>query len=551
MSRLLRWVGVLAPLLLLGADCPGSGHVDHPVRIHVLPAGVPSSIRPPAVTETQTVRFRQETATHDVVLDEGLPVEGLVLAPPVDASVDPDSPATVGTAAVVVGRERSGRARFTLLADDQGQFALDRAAPGTYDLQVFADEFVGQYAAAYRTIEVPGEGLVEIELEYGYPLTARVAEYDLISKEWTGIGSLAVEAYAEDGPGELRHAGPRTETDDDGAFTLYLPEGEYTLRFATPSFRAEGETATSPVPFPTGLITGFRVPEDIDALAEEVEEDELPVVYAYPRFARHSLSGTLQAVGPQDSDPENNAAVTAWGVVHAPLGYEGLDEVDFVVGPLIRKVFSNDSGDFAFGAAEVGLPTAVYSMDVVPGFDSDAAAQRWTGEQAIDLSDDRQLGTLDLTARVDLWVGVLDDQDRPVEGARVELHDLGLSRYAQALVSDENGICQFQAGQGPHRVLAFPPEGSNQGRSLQDIEIGTSTQVHFAVLDPGIQVTGQVALGFDLLEGVTVRFYDPVDDTLLAEGRTGRSGTYELNVPRPWAWPELDDAAGDDDDSAE
>ena len=447
MSRVLRWIAPMIPLLLLGADCPGAGHVDREVQIHVLPAGVPSSTRPPAITETQTVRFRQDTATHDLVLEEGITLTGVVLAPPVDASVDPDSLATVGTAAVVVGRERGGRARFTELADDQGEFTLDRAAPGTYDLQVFADEFIGQYAAAYRTVELPGDEQLEIPLAYGYPMVARVAEYDLITKEWTGIGSMAVEAFVEDGPGELRHAGPRTETDEDGSFVLHLPEGVYTLRIASPSYWQDNGATAVPQPYPTGLITGFRVPEDLGALEDEVDEedDELPVLYAYPRFARHSLSGTLQAVGPQDADPENNAAVSVWGVVHAPLGYEGLDEVDFVVGPLTRKVFSNDNGDFAFGAADLGLPAAVYSMDVIPGFDSDASAQRWTGDQAFDLTDDRQLGTVDLTARVDLWVGVIDDQDRPVEGALVELHDLGLSRYSEALISDENGICQFQA----------------------------------------------------------------------------------------------------------
>jgi len=254
-------------------------------------------------------------------------------------------------------------------------------------------------------------------------------------------------------------------------------------------------------------------------------------------------------VGPFNTGQENNAEVTVWGVVHAPDEYAGLEEVDFVLGPIQRKVFTNDSGDFAFGAEAEGLPDAVYSMDVIPGFDSDGSAQRWSGDQAIDLTGgDRQLGDLDLTARVDFWVSVTDAQGRAVEGARVELHNLGLSRYSTALTSDENGVALFdKAEQGPHRVLVFAPDGEHLGRSAADLEIGTATQVHFAVLEPGIRVTGQVALNFDLLEGVTVRFYDPMDDTLLGEGRTGRSGTYEIDVPKAWAWPELDDSPGDDD----
>ncbi len=549
MSRRLRWLWLLVPLLL-GADCPGADHMDQAVRINVLPAGVPSSIRPPAVTETVNVRFRQETATHDLVLDEGVTVTGLVLAPPVDAGTDPDALATVGTAALLVGREREGRARFTEHADDQGMFTLENLATGSYDLQVVADEFVGQYSAAYAELELPGGALGEVHLQYGYPLTARIAEFDLISRERTGIGSMGIDAYEELALGELRHAGPRSHTDDDGNFTLHLPEGTYTLRIASPSYWPAEDGATEPVPYPTGLITGFRVPGDIERLKAEaaVEGHEVPYLYAYPRFARSSLSGSVRSVGPFDTGRENNAAVTVWGLVHSPTEYEGLDEVDFVVGPIRRKVFTNDSGDFAFGAEEEGLPAAVYSMDVIPGFDSDASAQRWTGDQAIDLTGgDRQLGDVDLTAKVDFWISVTDAQDRPVEGARVELHELDLSHYSRALVSDENGVVQFQAEQGWHRVIAFPPEDEHLARSLQDVEIGTATQVHFAVLEPGIRVSGQVALGFDLLEGVTVRFYDPADGTLLAEGRTGRSGTYELDVPRAWAWPELDDDPGDDD----
>lgn len=550
MIRPHRWLWLLLPVLL-GADCPGVDHMDHRVRIHVLPAGVPSSIRPPAITETMTVRFRQDTATHDVVVDEGVTLGGYVLAPSVDAGTDPEAEPTVGTAALLLGREQDGRARFTAHADDQGMFSVENLAPGTYDLTVFADEFVGQYGATYLELELPGQELIDVPLEYGHLLQARVAEFDLITRERIGIGSMAVDVFEELEDGELRHAGPRATTDADGDFSLYLPEGTYTLRVASPSYWPVGDGVTEPIPFPTGLVTGFRVPGDIERLEADAAAEglEVPFFYTYPRFRRASLSGTVRSVGPFNTGQENNAEVSVWGVVRAPSEYEGLEEVDFVLGPIERKVFTNDSGDFAFGAEDEGLPAAVYSMDVIPGFDSDGSAQRWTGDQAIDLTDgDRQLGDVDLTARVDFWVSVTDQQNRPVEGARVELHNLGLSRYSTALHSDENGVALFdKTEQGPHRVLVFAPAGEHLGRSAADLEVGTATQVHFAVLEPGIRVTGQVAEGFELLEGVMVRFYDPEDGTLLGEGRTGRSGTYEIDVPKAWAWPELDDDAGDDD----
>jgi len=543
--RRLPWL--LLPLLL-GSQCPGADHRDLWVVVDVLTAGVGSSDRPLPQTQMTQVRFHSETASQDLDLRASQSLDAAVFAPLVSQSEHDGDRALVPRSATLFFESREFDRRFTLQAES-GTVVEEPVLPGRYEMTVVPDEYPYRYAIAYEEVDIPGTDLSEIVLPWGYRLHARVVEHDItnLAEPEIGLSSMEVEAFTEVAPGEVVRTGPR-DTSDDGEVELYLPEGTYTLRIGA---RNDADSV-----FPVGLITGFRVPEDIDALEEEAEalDLDLPVLYAYPKFERRSLAGRLVSTGILGGGtPEGNAEVVVWGLVEAPPQYTGHEEVDFTSGPLRMRVYSTETGDFHFG--EAGLPAAAYSLDVVPGYYSDSSAQRWTGEQALDLTDTGlQMGDISLDARVHLYLRVENPQGEAVEGTRVEAHNLGLSGYVTSLETgttanaDAPGTVRLYLEQGPHRIAVVPPAASGLARSSFDVEIGPSTPPTVVQLEQGIHVSGQVSLLGELQGGVQVRLSDPWTGTVLGTGTARSSGTYELRVPYSWVWSDGED--GGDDDSA-
>jgi hypothetical protein len=543
---------LLLPLMLVGADCPGSDAVDMWVVVDVLTVGVETEEPPPAQSLVAKVRFRRETASRDLELAAATSVSGAVFAPDEALTDDPLPRAESHTDATLLFRNRSS-GRTSAVEALGGTFDADGIVPGSYHLTVIPDAYKFRYSFAYDEVEIPGADLSTLLVDWGHELTAEVVEFDLanLAQPILEIADLEIEAFAETEPGVLRRAGPRATTDSDGRFTLHLVPGSYTLRITS---RPEAAA-----PYPTALLTGFRVPEDIDALNAEAEAEgaEVPTLYTYPHFERRSLSGRLVATGPMGSESsEGNASVMAWGVVEAPQAYIGRDDVDFVIGSMRKRVFTSDNGDFAFGQEGQGLPAGAYGLDIVPGYYSDASSESWIGDQALDLHDDGlQLGDITLDSRVYLNLRVIDHRGREVDNARVEVRNLGVSGYVTAARTgaaegvDAPGTARMFLEQGPHEVTVVPPVDSTLARRSFEVEIGSAGRVMEVDLEEGIHVSGRVSVDDELLGGVQIRFSDP-DGTLLGIGESRPSGTYELRVPTTWAWPDID-AVGDDDDSAE
>ncbi len=534
--------------LLMGSQCPSAEYDDRWVLVDVQSSRAETSDPPPAQRQQVRVRFHRETASHDLDLDAGVPVEPEVLAPDEaeQGLTRTSSPADATLLLTSTDLQRS----ITLHAGE-GAPADQAVPPGTYDVTVIPDEYKHRYTVAYEQVTIPGDDLTGLEVDWGYPLTARIVEYDItnLADPILGLGDMEVEVFSEVEPGRLRRAGPRDTTDAGGDFTLYLPEGSYTFRISS--------RLTADRPFPVGLVTHFRVPEDLEALQAEAEAqgEDTPTFYAYPRFERRSLSGRLVASGPLGSEePEGNVSLVAWAVVEAPPQYVGSEVVDFTIGVMRRRTYSADTGDFHFGQEDAGLPAGVYSLDVVPGFYSDASAERWDGELAVDLTQDgAQLGEIALDSRVHLHLRVEDEGGDEVEGARVEVHNLGISGYVTAVNTgttasdDAPGTVRVFLEQGPHRVVVVPPEGSSLARTSFDLEISPTVPPTVVRLEEGIEVTGQVSMDAELVGGVQVRFSDPDTGEILGMGTARSSGTFELTIPTSWVWDELD---GGDDDSA-
>jgi hypothetical protein len=544
-----RHLTLLALLpLLLGSQCPSSEYDDRWVVVDVQSSRAETNDPPPTQRQQVRVRFHRETASHDLDLDAGVLVEPEVLAPDEaeQGLARTSSPADATLLLTSMDPQRS----ITLHAGE-GAPADQAVPPGTYDVTVIPDEYKHRYTMAYEQVTIPGDDLTGLEVDWGYPLTAGIVEYDItnLADPILGLGDMEVEVFTEVAPGRLRRAGPRDTTDTGGEFTLYLPEGSYTFRISS--------RLTADRPFPVGLVTHFRVPEDMEALQAEAEAqgEDTPIFYAYPRFERRSLSGRLVASGPLGSEePEGNVNLVAWSVVEAPTQYVGSEVVDFTIGVMRRRTYSTDTGDFHFGQEDAGLPAGVYSLDVVPGFYSDASAERWDGELAVDLTEDgAQLGEIALDSRVHLHLRVEDEGGDEVEGARVEVHNLGISGYVTAVNTgttasdDAPGTVRVFVEQGPHRVVVVPPEGSSLARTSFDLEISPTVPPTVVRLEEGIEVTGQVSMDAQLVGGVQVRFSDPDTGEILGVGTARSSGTFELTIPTSWVW---DDLEGGDDDSA-
>ena len=538
---------LLVPLLL-GGQCPSSEYDHRWVMVDTQASRTEVSDPPPAQRQEVRVRFHRETASVDLDLDAGVLVAPEVLAPD---GADLGAGRTYSPAdATLLLTSTDLRRSVTLHAGD-GAPAEQVVAPGTYDVTVIPDEYKHRYTMAYEQVTIPGDGLGELQVDWGAPLTARIVEYDItnLADPILGLGDMEVEVFTEIEPGRLRRTGPRDTTDAGGEFTLYLPDGSYTFRISS--------RLTAERPFPVGLVTHFRVPEDLEALLAEAEAqgEDTPTFYAYPRFERRSLSGRLVASGPLGGEePEGNAALQAWAVVEAPAQYVGSEVVDFTIGVMRRRAYSADTGDFHFGQEDAGLPAGVYSLDMVPGFYSDASAERWDGELAVDLTQDgAQLGEIALDSRVHLHLRVEDESGDEVEGARVEVRNLGISGYVTAVNTgttasdDAPGTVRVFVEQGPHRVVVVPPEGSSLARTSFDLEISPTVPPTVVRLEEGIEVTGQVSMDAELLGGVQVRFSDPDTGEILGIGTARSSGTFELTIPTSWVWGDLD---GGDDDSA-
>ncbi len=533
----MRWRALWPALLgaaTLGSQCPGDDHVDRWIIIDALPAGVSSEIAVPAQSMAVKVRFRRETASQDIELAPAVSVDGQVVAP--DASGTPTA------AGALLCFEDLETPRSYVVSAPEGRFLDRNLAPGLYDLAVIPDQDLSDLAIAYRQVTLPDDDLSVIDLEVGeHELEAVVAVYDLLDvpTEERGIPDIYVEVFTELDDGTLRRHGPRTTTDADGAFSVLLAEGRYTLRLSA--------AAEAAFPYPTVLITGFEVPGDIDALWEEAEAEgrATPILFTYPAFESRSLSGTLISTGPLSEAPEGNAAVTVRGIVEPASIYRDVDAVDFEIGYLERLVYSDSEGHFA-----LSLPPAVYTMDIVPGYYAQSSSQRWDGAQAIDLlDDDLQLGDVPLTSRVYLSLVVGDEQGRAVEGAQIEIHDDQLSGFTYGAVTTETGAARLKLDQGRHRITVIPPADSSLARGSFDVEMGLSDVVREVVLSQGIQVSGRVSLEGELLGGVQLRLSDPSDGTVLGVGTSRASGTYDLRIPSSWAWPEPG-TDGDDDDTA-
>ena len=543
-----HWGLLLAPVLL-GAECPGAEHSDQWVVIDVVTAGVDPADRPLPQTQLARVRFYRETASHDLDLDVAEAVDIEVTTPVVSLTDHEGYRKTVPRDASLHFSSQDFRRHFSVVAID-GTLTAEPLLPGFYDLVVVPNDDPDQYTIAYEEVEIPPAGPIRVELEWGYRLKARIVEYDItdLASPELGLGQMEVEVFTEIAPGEVRRCGPSVETDGSGLLEIYLPPGTHTLRVASCN--------DADRPYPAGLITGFEVPGDIEALEQEAEDLglETPVLYAYPAFERRSLSGRLLAASILGSEEaEGNAEVLAWGVVEAPPEYTGRSEVDFDSGAIRVRTYSTETGDFHFGEADDGLPAGTYNLDVVPGYHSDASAERWTGEQALDLIDaGLQMGDISLDRRVHLYVRVVDDQGREVEDARVEARNQGLSGYVTALTTgttastDAPGTVRLFLEQGLHTVAVVPPEESDLARATFEVDMGPSTQKAVVQLEQGIHVTGQVASQGELLGGAQIRFSDPWDGRILGMGTSRPSGTFELKVERSWIWPE----SGDDDDSA-
>lgn len=532
MIRRLRWL-VLAIPLLLGADCPGDETVDQWVVVDVLPGTVSGTTDVPAQTQAVRVRFSRENASQDIELKSSVVVEGEIYA---SENCSDDKEPT--DALLRLASLDSSRVLVDVAAG--GIFSRTDVPPGSYELMVIPDEKLTELGIHYQEVTLPEDDISQLCLQRGeFELSAIIADYDLytVPPQYNVLNDLFIEAFVELEPGVLRRAGPRGDTNNFGEFSLLLEEGVYSLRISSLPGAA--------VPYPTALITGFRVPEDIEALEAEVAEDELPYLFVYPAFQPNTLSGTLIATGPlAEGQPEGQATVTVRGVVQAPELYVGLDEVDFEIGYLETRLQSDDLGGFA-----VTLPPAVYSMSIVPGMSSDSSSQALTAEQALDLSEDNlQLGDVELDSRVYLYVQARDDRERFVEGARIEVRNLGYSGYVQGILSDVNGTARFFVEQGEHRITIEPPEDAGLARHVEGITIGKSTAVVPITLEEGIHLTGRISLDGDLLGNALVRFSDPADGSLLGTSVSRISGTYDLQIPTSWVWDDVQ-LEGDDDTS--
>ncbi len=535
MIRRLRWL-VLAIPLLLGADCPGDETVKRWVVVDVLPGGVSSEYDVPAQTQAVYIEFSRENASQDIELQESLNLEGTVHTLG-EADSDPTD--------AFLRLESLDNTRVLVAEAKDGIFTWDGVPPGSYELMVIPDESLANLGIHYEEVTLPDDLTVldswDLYLSEGdHELAAIIADYDVytVPPSTLGLPHMFIEAFTELEPGVLRRAGPRIGTDTNGRFSLMLKEGTYTLRISSLS--------TAEVPYPTALIHGFQVPEDIEALQAEVTGEALPYLFVYPHFQPNSLSGTLIATAPMvDGLPEGQATVSIYGVVEAPEVYLGLDEVDFDIGYIETRLQSDDLGGFS-----MVLPPAIYSMAVVPGHYSDSSSLVMDGEQALDLTEDNlQLGDVELDSKVYLFVVALDSRDRFVEGARVEVRNLGESGYVQGLLTDENGATRFFVEQGEHLVIVDPPEDADLARHTEYVSVSNSPHPPIAaILEEGIHVTGRISLDGDLLGGVQVRFSDPADGSRLGTGVSRNSGTYDLQIPTEWVWDD-ESNVGDDDTS--
>jgi len=521
--RRLARLWLLLPVLL-GADCPGTETRDRWVRVELLPSRVSGEVEPPPQVQSVLVHFRRETATRDLALTEGIEIAGSVLAAGAP-NTRPD--------ATLRFRNRDTGAVFTTVARGGGQFFADRVLPGTYELTIYPDQNDDLFGITRSLVVLPDDTLEDLPLRWGeYLLWGQIVRREIGVPGPIGIPGLVVEAFTESSPGELQRAGQWTTTLHDteaavaGEFSLHLPAGTYALRISSPTDAEE--------PYPTVVLTGVEIPRPLI---------KLTTLFTYPTWSeeyRHDLSGKLVAPGIGIDLPEGNALVEARGVVHAPPEYASMEEVDFLLGPVRVRGRTTNEGDF-----RLGLPQAVYSLDVIPGYDSDGSSFRDTGDQAYSLTNDLPLGTVFLTSRVNLTMRVTDDSDNVIEGARIEVRDLDLSGYSYGLTTDDTGTARFLLEQGLHRVVVIPPDDSSLAREEFEVAMGSVDERLIVALEDGIRVSGQVSVGNDLLAGVQVRFVDPADGTVLGVGVSRSSGTYELRVPSAWVWPE--ELAGDDD----
>jgi hypothetical protein len=493
----LRPALLLLPLLL-GSDCPGGQSREMLVVIEAFPSQVTGEIQPPAQQVTSRVRFRSETASHDVELQAGLLLEGSVLAA--------GAPIPRPDATVLFTHAESGTS-FTAQARDGGLWSRESALPGLYDVTIYPDQNKFEYGLGRLQVTVPDDALTDLPVPWGeHEIRGLIVRREIGVADPVGLPDLVVEAFVELQPGVFQRSGQfavtarQTASTEDGEFLLGLPAGVYALRISSSLVAEE--------PYPSALITGFEVPRPHPPPSKELE-----VVFAYPTWnddQRNELGGKLLTTGLQPDIPEGNAEVVAWGVVEAPAEYQDLDGIDFHLGPLRARAFSSSEGYF-----NLQLPVATYSLSVVPGYSSDASA-------------------------------FLDTGGDVVEGVRIEVRNLELSGFSYSVTTDATGTARFVLEQGHHEVSVIPPSDSTLARSTFGVEMGAVGQRRIVTLQRGIHVTGQVAVGNDILDGVWVRLRDPADGSILGEGLSRPSGTYELRIPHEWVWPETDA-----DDSAE
>lgn len=180
------------------------------------------------------------------------------------------------------------------------------------------------------------------------------------------------------------------------------------------------------------------------------------------------------------------------------------------------------------GRASARLLSGTYELSARPHGDSALEGASKTVDLLTALSTE-----LDLSARHRISGQLLDDRGEPVSAARLRFTHLQDERFARTLSTTEDGRWSARLPTGELRVTISPQANSGQPRQVESLRVNASTPTLLWRLAAPALIAGRLSHPEHGTEAITVQLTDPATGEVLAEGRTGAQGRYQLIVPAP------------------
>jgi len=450
----------------------------------------------------------------NIRIQEGISVSGTVQVRwPPDGGPDVfgnDDP-TRGLASVVVARQIGGIGfgSVEVLPGEEGKpssgsFRMT-LPPGSYDVEVAPTEFtaaVTRQLFSERIVSAFGHTF-NFVLSRGHNVSGLVSWADSGGE---GIRFMTVQAWRFD-KGQWNPAGPSFTTDESGAFTMALPDGEYELRFFPDAQNPEAP-----------LLPEHRVALNIpDGVGEAID-------VIYPLWPTATLIGSV--VDGSGGDLAGVTIIADGAVSNAAAGGDG----NVVGGSYEARTESEDGGVF-----QMRLPYGNgYRLRIVPPPLAVAGARELSGAKAVLVDGDQiDLGEIVLLDKPRLTGLVTDVEGRPVVGALVLAGNQDISGHSASSVTDEDGRYLLTLDPGLVRLEVLAPSGEGlvdsgsfntdlgSGGEVVDISLERGRTISGVILDPRLEP----------IAGARIDFVHPDTQVLQGSGISDLSGRYRLTIP--------------------